>query len=270
MGSVLQILVGHMRVGAVLNHAAAAAHVANGAVRVFCGFPSMVNINCAIAPFDTVSHNIAVIVAAAADVPPVGQGVAQRQHIFVLQTHRGHGLTRVIAAAYRVHPPGSAGIIELAEGAAGAGAFVQSVAVQAAPQCGKVGSSAEPGVDGFQHFLFRASRPDRIFQCICVIVGIQTPQIETSVQRPAVIAPPAESIACRTEGVACIFSHDCFGDHVGNRLVCQYVITNASDFPDSQHRHIHVNICFSDFLSGFSAPADVFQSLFAPVSIGVL
>ena len=270
MGSVLQILVGHMRVGAVLNHAAAAAHVANGAVRVFCGFPSMVNINCAIAPFDTVSHNIAVIVAAAADVPPVGQGIAQGQHISVPQMHRRHGLTRVIAAAYRVHPPGAAGIIELAEGAAGAGAFVQSVAVQAAPQNCKTSPRAEPGVDGFQHFLFCASRPDRIFQCICVIVGIQTPQIETSVQRPAVIAPPAESIACRTEGFAGVLSHDRLGDHVGNRLVRQNVIANMCNFFDPQHRHIYINIGFSNLLSGFSASTNIFQSLFAPVSIGVL
>ena len=174
MGSVLQILVGHMRVGAVLNHAAAAAHVANGAVRVFCGFPSMANINCAIAPFDTVSHNIAVIVAAAADVPAIGQRVAQRQHISVPQMHRRHGLTRVIAAAYRVHPPGAAGIIELAEGAAGAGAFVQPIAVQAAPQGCKASPRAEPGVDGIQHFLFRASRPSGVFQRICAIAAMST------------------------------------------------------------------------------------------------
>ena len=270
MGSVLQILVGHMRVGAVLNHAAAAAHVANGAVRVFCGFPSMVNINCAIAPFDTVSHNIAVIVAAAADVPPVGQGVAQRQHISVLQTHRRHGLTRVIATAYRVHPPGAAGIIELAEGAAGAGAFVQSVAVQAAPQNCKTSPRAEPGVDGIQHFLFRASRPDRIFQCICVIVGIQTPQIETSVQRPAVIAPPAESIACRTEGFTGVLSHDRLGDHIGNRLVRQNLIRDRADNTDPQHCHIYINIGFSDFLSGFYAEANQRQFLFAPVAVCVL
>ena len=270
MGSVLQILVGHMRVGAVLNHAAAAAHVANGAVRVFCGFPSMVNINCAIAPFDTVSHNIAVIVAAAADVPPVGQGIAQGQHISVLQTHRRHGLTRVIAAAYRVHPPGAAGIIELAEGAAGADAFVQSVAVQAAPQCGKAGSRAEPGVDGIQHFLFRASRPDRIFQCICVIVGIQTPQIETSVQRPAVIAPPAESIACRTEGFAGVLSHDCLGDHIGNRLVRQNIIRDRADNTDPQHCHIYINRRVSNLLPGFYAEAIQRQLRFPPVAVSVL
>ena len=257
--------------GAVLNHAAAAAHVANGAVRVFHLFHLMSGSDVTIDCRNTVAHNIAVIVAAAANVPAIGQGVAQCQHISVLQTHRRHGLTRVIAAAYRVHPPGAAGIIELAEGAAGAGAFVQSVAVQAAPQCGKAGSRAEPGVDGIQHFLFRASRPDRIFQCICIIIGIQTLQIETIIQRSSITAPPAKcSFGCHAKRVTGIHSHDCFGNHVGNWLVCQYVITNVSDFPDSQHRHIHVNICFSDFLSGFSAPADVFQSLFAPVSIGVL
>ena len=269
MGSVLQILVGHMRVGAVLNHAAAAAHVANGAVRVFCGFPSMVNINCAVAPFGAVSHNVAVIIAAAADVPPVGQSVAQRQHISVLQTHRRHGLTRVIAAAYRVHPPGAAGIIELAEGAAGAGAFVQSVAVKAAPQNCKTSPRAEPGVDGFQHFLFCASRPDRIFQCICVIVGIQTPQIETSVQRPAVIAPPAESIACRTEGFAGVLSHDRLGDHVGNRLVRQNLIRDRADNTYPQHRHVHINRRVPDFLSGFYAETIQRQLRFPPVAVSV-
>ena len=270
MGSVLQILVGHMRVGAVLNHAAAAAHVANGAVRVFCGFPSMVNINCAIAPFDTVSHNIAVIVAAAADVPPVGQGVAQRQHIFVLQTHRRHGLTRVIAAAYRVHPPGAAGIIELAEGAAGAGAFVQSVAVKAAPQNCKTSPRAEPGVDGFQHFLLRTCRPVVTFQRICAVAGVQTSQIEADVQRPAVIAPPAESIACRTEGFAGVLSHDRLGDHIGNRLVRQNLIRDRADKTGPQHRHVHVNCGVADFLPGFYAEANQRQFLFAPVAVCVL
>ena len=270
MGSVLQILVGHMRVGAVLNHAAAAAHVANGAVRVFHLFHLMSGSDVTIDCRNTVAHNIAVIVAAAANVPAIGQGVAQCQHISVLQTHRRHGLTRVIAAAYRVHPPGAAGIIELAEGAAGAGAFVQSVAVQAAPQNCKTSPRAEPGVDSFQHFLFRASRPDRIFQCICVIVGIQTPQIETSVQRPAVIAPPAESIACRTEGFTGVLSHDRLGDHIGNRLVRQNLIRDRADNTYPQHRHVHINLRVPDFLSGFYAETIQRQLRFPPVAVSVL
>ena len=257
--------------GAVLNHAAAAAHVVNGAVRVFHLFHLVSGSDVTIDCRNTVAHNIAIIVAAAADVPPVGQSVAQRQHIFVLQTHRRHGLTRVIAAAYRVHPPGAAGIIELAEGAAGAGAFVQSVAVQAAPQNCKTSPRAEPGVDGIQHFLFRASRPDRIFQCICVIVGIQTPQIEAGVQRPAVIAPPVKrTFCCRAEGFTGVLSHDRLGDHIGNRLVRQNLIRDRADNTDPQHRHVHINRRVPDFLPGFYAEANQRQFLFAPVAVCVL
>ena len=96
MGSVLQILVGHMRVGAVLNHATAAAHVANGAVRVFHLFHLMSGSDVTIDCRNTVAHNIAVIVAAAADVPAIGQRVAQRQRVPIVQMYCGHRLTGIV------------------------------------------------------------------------------------------------------------------------------------------------------------------------------
>ena len=82
--------------GAVLDQTTAVAHVVNGAVRILHSFHHMVDIKIAIDRFDAVAHNIAVIVAAAANVPAIGQRVAQRQHISVLQIYRGHGLAGII------------------------------------------------------------------------------------------------------------------------------------------------------------------------------
>ena len=67
MGSVLQIFVGRMLMGAVLDQTTAVAHVVNGAVRILHSFHHMVDIKIAIDRFDAVAHNIAVIVAAAAE-----------------------------------------------------------------------------------------------------------------------------------------------------------------------------------------------------------
>ena len=103
-----------------------------------------------------------------------------------------------------------------------------------------------------------------------MIVGIQTPQIETSVQRPAVIAPPAESIACRTEGFTGVLSHDRLGDHIGNRLVRQNLIRDRADNTYPQHRHVHINRRVPDFLSGFYAETIQRQLRFPPVAVSVL
>ncbi len=94
-------------------------------------------------------------------------------------------------------------------------------------------------------------------------------EVEAGIQRPGIAATPAESIACRAEGFAGVHSHDCLGNHVGNRLVRQNVIIDGAGNAKSQHRHVYVNRGFPDFLAGFSALAGKSSQLCMMVAVSI-
>ena len=104
---------------AALDHAAAAADVLCRAVLRRDRLVAVMNGPAAVHAGYAVAHVIAVAALTCTDIPAVGQCVAERQRITVLQVIAGHGRTGVeVRTADGVHPAGTHCVIKLTDAGA--------------------------------------------------------------------------------------------------------------------------------------------------------
>ena len=117
--AVALILIFLMLMRAALDHAAAAADVLCRAVLRRDRLVAVMNGPAAVHAGYAVAHVIAVAAFTRADIPAVGQRVAERQRITVLQVIAGHGRTGVeVRTADGVHPAGTHCVIKLTDAGA--------------------------------------------------------------------------------------------------------------------------------------------------------
>ena len=104
---------------AALDHTAAAADVLCRTILHRDRLVAVMNGPAAVHAGNAVAHVIAVAAFARADIPAVGQRVAERQGITVLQVIAGHGRTGVeVRTADGVHPAGTHCVIKLTDAGA--------------------------------------------------------------------------------------------------------------------------------------------------------
>lgn len=102
---------------------------------------------------NAVAHVIAVAALTCTDIPAVGQCVAERQRITVLQVIAGHGRTGVeVRTADGVHPAGTHCVIKLTDAGACTGQR-DAVAVDAAPEDCLIAARAEVTVNSGEDFV---------------------------------------------------------------------------------------------------------------------
>ena len=117
--AVALILIFLMLMRAALDHAAAMADILCRAIRCHDRFIAVMNRPAAVQTRDAVAHGIAVVALPRPDIPAVGQRVAERQRIAVLQIEAGHGCTGIICrAADGIHPAGTHRVIKFTDAGA--------------------------------------------------------------------------------------------------------------------------------------------------------
>ena len=113
------ILIFLMLMRAALDHAAAAADVLCRTILRRDRLIAVMNRPAAVHAGNAVAHVIAVAALTCTDIPAVGQCVAERQRITVLQVIAGHGRTGVeVRTADGVHPAGTHCVIKLTDAGA--------------------------------------------------------------------------------------------------------------------------------------------------------
>ena len=151
--AVALILIFLVLMRAALDHAAAAADVLCRTTLRRDRLIAVMNRPAAVHAGDAVAHVIAVAAFTRADIPAVGQCVAERQRITVLQVIAGHGRTGVeVRTADGVHPAGTHCIIKLTDAGACTGQR-DAVAVDAAPEDCLIAARAEMAVDPGEDFV---------------------------------------------------------------------------------------------------------------------
>ena len=117
--TVALILIFLMLMRAALDHAAAAADVLCRTILRRDRLIAVMNRPAAVHAGNAVAHVIAVAALTCTDIPAVGQCVAERQRITVLQVIAGHGRTGVeVRTADGVHPAGTHCVIKLTDAGA--------------------------------------------------------------------------------------------------------------------------------------------------------
>ena len=117
--AVALILIFLMLMRATLDHAAAAADVLCRTILRRDRLIAVMNRPAAVHAGNAVAHVIAVAALTCTDIPAVGQCVAERQRITVLQVIAGHGRTGVeVRTADGVHPAGTHCVIKLTDAGA--------------------------------------------------------------------------------------------------------------------------------------------------------
>ena len=176
---------------AALDHTAAAADVLCRTILHRDRLVAVMNGPAAVHAGNAVAHVIAVAAFARADIPAVGQRVAERQGITVLQVIAGHGRTGVeVRTADGVHPAGTHCVIKLTDAGACAGQR-DAVAVDAAPEDCLIAARAEMAVDPGEDFVLCTAELAPVpAECIRAAAKAGTVvhgfQIEAGIQRAAV------------------------------------------------------------------------------------
>ena len=151
--TVALILIFLMLMWAALDHAAAMADILCRAIRCRDRLIAVMNRPAAVHAGNAVAHVIAVATLTCTDIPAVGQCVAERQRITVLQVIAGHGRTGVeVRTADGVHPAGTHCVIKLPDAGACAGQR-DTIAVDAAPEDCFITACAEVTVNSGEDFI---------------------------------------------------------------------------------------------------------------------
>ena len=133
-------------------------------------------------------------------------------------------------------------------------------------------------VDPGKNFILRAAELAPVpAECIRAAAKAGTVvhgfQIEAGIQRTAVGAAagrPVEAVRRRAERVARVIVPDGLGDHIGDRLLGQHIITDRPANAETQHTHVDVDAGRADLLTRFGTFSDEFQGQLAVVALFVL
>ena len=272
------ILIFLMLMRAALDHAAAVADVLRCAVLRGDRLIAVMNGPAAVETGDAVAHGIAVAAFARTDIPTVGQRVAKRQRIAVLQIIARHGRTGIIRrAADGIHPAGTHCVVKFTDAGACAGQR-DTVAVDAAPEDRFVAVRAEAAVDPGKDLIRRAAElvptpAERICPAAEAGAVVHRLQIKAGIQCifvGAAAGRPVEAVCSRAERVARVIVPDGLGDHIGDRLLGQHIIADGPADAETQDAHVDIDAGRADLLALFGAFADKFQGQFAIVALFVL
>ena len=125
MGSVTQVCICHILMGTIFHNSATMADIGNRAIFIGDRFHSVIHPDTAVDRRYAVANGTAVAGRATAYIPAVSQGVADDQHIPILQIDTGHRLAGIVSgSAHAIHPAGTAGVIKFTEAVSGACALV--------------------------------------------------------------------------------------------------------------------------------------------------
>ena len=262
--------------GAALRDPAAAADELRGPIALRHRFKAVLHLKPAVQPGDAVSHGVAVAILPAAHIPAVGQRVAQRERLPVLQgifRHTGAGIEGIVKT---VEPAGAAGEILIAHGHGIVARQGDAVAVNAAPQRGISAACAEIAVDGRKDLLLAAAKAVEA-------VGLQRfgpgadagavahgAQIKAHIQRSGVIAigaVPAEGLFRGAEGRSGVVAPDGLCHRIGDRLVGQHIVAHRAVNAQTQDGHVDIDLRRADGLALRGALADERDGQLALVSV---
>ena len=217
------------------------------AVGCFLCRPMVVDRQTAACQLDAVADDVAAVTDAAADVPAVGQRVAQRQRVVaalrkIVEIMLVHAVAGIFAAVDGVQPAGALGEIKFADAHPAGRVQRNIVADDAAPERRQSRALAELIVDLAEHRLFV------IGARACVIYGLaenasaQRLEIETRIELPgvgAIGAVKAERIKGRVaEGIVDILAPERLGNNIRNRLVVKHVVLHRADDAHAEHAQI--------------------------------
>ena len=154
-----------------------------------------------------------------------------------------------------------------------AGAYIDAVDIQTAPQNRKAGIFSKIIVNIGQDFFFIAAKITPAFsgEGICPFgksrTVAQSGQIEADVQRAVVIAAPVKRSLGHAEPLTAVTAHNSLIHGVGDRLVGQNLIIHRIHHAQTQNSHVDDDLGFALDLSFLNALAGEYNGLFTLIAV---